>query len=346
MANRKIREFKYYNHKVDDMGVKFKDIVSPEEISLKDLEGRTIAIDAYNTIYQFLSGIRQRDGSPLMDQNGNVTSHLSGILYRTASIVDKGIKPVYVFDGESHEHKAKTLEQRRAIKEEAMEKWREAKAAGNIEEARKFAIRTSRMSPYILESSKKLLDYMGIPYVQAIGEGEAQGAYMVEQGDAWAVASQDYDCLLFGAPRIVRNLTLSGGLSNLEYLELEKVLEELELSREQLIDVALMVGTDFNEGIHGIGAKTGLKLIRNNSLEDVLVQKGITDVEVEPDELREIFLKHEVNTDYEIKFKSAKKDKLIEFMCEEHGFSESRVLNVTDKLKKLSSTQKSLEDWF
>ena len=328
------------------MGVKFKDIVSPEEISLKDLEGRTVAIDAYNTIYQFLSGIRQRDGSPLMDQNGNVTSHLSGILYRTASIVDKGIKPIYVFDGDSSEHKAKTLEQRRAIKEEAMEKWEEAKAAGNIEEARKFAIRTSRMSPYILESSKKLLDYMGIPYVQAEGEGEAQGAYMVEQGDAWAVASQDYDCLLFGAPRIVRNLTLSGGLSNLEYLELEKVLNEIDLTREQLIDVALMVGTDFNEGIHGIGAKTGLKLIRNNTLEDILVQKGITEVEVEPDELRDIFLKHDVNTDYEIKFKSAKKDKLVEFMCEEHGFSESRVLNVTEKLKKLGSTQKSLEDWF
>ena len=328
------------------MGVKFKDIVSPEEISLKDLEGRTVAIDAYNTIYQFLSGIRQRDGSPLMDQNGNVTSHLSGILYRTASIVDKGIKPIYVFDGDSSEHKAKTLEQRRAIKEEAMEKWEEAKAAGNIEEARKFAIRTSRMSPYILESSKKLLEYMGIPYVQAEGEGEAQGAYMVEQGDAWAVASQDYDCLLFGAPRIVRNLTLSGGLSNLEYLELEKVLNDIDLTREQLIDVALMVGTDFNEGIHGIGAKTGLKLIRNNSLEDILVQKGITEVEVEPDELRDIFLKHDVNTDYEIKFKSAKKDKLVEFMCEEHGFSESRVLNVTEKLKKLSSTQKSLEDWF
>ena len=328
------------------MGVKFKDIVSPEEISLKDLEGRTVAIDAYNTIYQFLSGIRQRDGSPLMDQNGNVTSHLSGILYRTASIVDKGIKPIYVFDGDSSEHKAKTLEQRKAIKEEAMEKWEEAKAAGNIEEARKFAIRTSRMSPYILESSKKLLDYMGIPYVQAKGEGEAQGAYMVEQGDAWAVASQDYDCLLFGAPRIIRNLTLSGGLSNLEYLELQKVLEDIDLTREQLIDVALMVGTDFNEGIHGIGAKTGLKLIRNNTLEDILVQKGITEVNVEPDELRDIFLNHEVNTDYKIKFKSAKKDQLVEFMCEEHGFSESRVLNVTEKLKKLSSTQKSLEDWF
>ena len=318
------------------MGVKFKDIVTAEEISLKDLEGRTVAIDAYNTIYQFLSGIRQRDGSPLMDQNGNVTSHLSGILYRTAAIVDRGIKPIYVFDGESHEHKAKTLEQRRAIKEEAMEKWEEAKAAGNIDEMRKFAIRTSRMSPYILESSKQLLEYMGVPYVQAVGK----------KGDAWAVASQDYDCLLFGAPRIVRNLTLSGGLSNLEYLELEKVLKELELSREQLIDVALMVGTDFNEGIHGIGAKTGLKLIRNNSLEDILVQKGITDVKVEPDELRDIFLNHDINTDYKIKFKSSKTDKLVEFMCEEHGFSQNRVLNVTDKLKKLSSTQKSLEDWF
>ena len=187
---------------------------------------------------------------------------------------------------------------------------------------------------------------MGVPYVQAKGEGEAQGAYMVQKGDAWAVASQDYDCLLFGAPRIIRNLTLSGGLSNLEYLELEKVLSEIDLTREQLIDVALMVGTDFNEGIHGIGAKTGLKLIRNNTLEDVLVQKGITDVPYEPDELRNIFLKHEINPDYDIKFKKVDIEKICEFMCEEHGFSQNRVLNVCDKMKKLNSTQKSLDSWF
>lgn len=328
------------------MGVKFKDIVSPQDINLKDLEGRTVAIDAYNTLYQFLSGIRQRDGSPLMDANGNVTSHLSGLLYRTASIVDKGIKPVYVFDGDVSQYKTKTVEKRRALREEANQKYEEAKAAGNIEEARKYAIRSSRLSPYIIESSKALLEYMGVPFVQAKGEGEAQGAYMVNQGDAWAVASQDYDCLLFGAPRILRNLTLSGGLSNLEYLELDKVLEDLDLTREQLVDVALMVGTDFNDGIHGIGAKTGIKLIKKASLEDVLVEKGITDVPVEPDELRNIFLKHDVNTDYKIQFKSVNNEKLVEFMCEEHGFSQSRVLNVADKLKKLNSTQKSLEDWF
>ena len=328
------------------MGVKFKDIVSPEEINLKDLNGRTIAIDAYNTIYQFLSGIRQRDGSPLTDDEGRVTSHLSGILYRTSSIVDQGIKPIYVFDGGPSEYKSKTVEARRAVREEAREKYEAAKAAGDMEEARKYGMRSSRMSEYIIESSKELLTYMGVPYVQAKGEGEAQGAYMVQKGDAWAVASQDYDCLLFGAPRIIRNLTLSGGLSNLEYLELEKVLSEIDLTREQLIDVALMVGTDFNEGIPGIGAKTGLKLIRNNTLEDVLVQKGITDIPYEPDELRNIFLKHEINPDYDIKFKKVDIEKICEFMCEEHGFSQNRVLNVCDKMKKLNSTQKSLDSWF
>jgi len=202
------------------------------------------------------------------------------------------------------------------------------------------------MSEYIIESSKELLEYMGIPYVQAQGEGEAQGAYMVQNGDAWAVASQDYDCLLFGAPRIIRNLTLSGGLSNLEYLELEKVLSDIELTREQLVDVALMVGTDFNEGIHGIGAKTGLKLIKNNTLEEILEQKEITDIPIEPDELRKIFLNHNVNKDYNIKFKKVNIEKICEFMCEQHGFSQNRVLNVVNKMKKLNSTQKSLEDWF
>ena len=238
------------------------------------------------------------------------------------------------------------MEARRAVREEAREKYEAEKAAGDMEEARKYGMRSSRMSEYIIESSKELLTYMGVPYVQAKGEGEAQGAYMVQKGDAWAVASQDYDCLLFGAPRIIRNLTLSGGLSNLEYLELEKVLSEIDLTREQLIDVALMVGTDFNEGIHGIGAKTGLKLIRNNTLEDVLVQKGITDIPYEPDELRNIFLKHEINPDYDIKFKKVDIEKICEFMCEEHGFSQNRVLNVCDKMKKLNSTQKSLDSWF
>lgn len=328
------------------MGVNFKDIASPEKIELKDIEGRTIAIDAYNTIYQFLSGIRQKDGSPLKDENGNVTSHLSGLLYRTSSIVEKGIKPIYVFDGKPSEYKAETIKKRREAKEKSEMKMKKAIAEGNDELARKYAIRTSRMSPYIVESSKELLDYMGIPWVQASREGEAQASYMVQQKDAWAVSSQDYDCLLFGAPKIIRNLTLSGGLSKLEYMELNKVLDNLKFTREQLIDLALLVGTDFNNGIHGIGIKRGIKLLNEKSLENILEDldyKPETDIEI----LRKIFLNPNVNKNYKIKFKNYDNEKIIEFLCEEHGFGKDRVNNVLkNKMKNLNVSQKSLEDWF
>jgi flap endonuclease-1 len=327
------------------MGVKFKDIASPEKINLKDLEGRTIAIDAFNTIYQFLSGIRQRDGTPLKDSDGNVTSHLSGLLYRTSSIVERGIKPIYVFDGKPSEHKSETIAKRKEVKEKSKEEWKKAVDNGDEELARKYAMRTTHITPYVVESSKHLLDLMGIPYVQAVGEGEAQASYMVQNKDAWAVASQDYDCLLFGSPRIIRNLTLSGGLSNLEYMELKKVLSNLNFTREQLIDLALLVGTDFNDGVHGIGVKRGVKLLSKKDLEDVLV-----DLDVEPktdvDTLRGIFTNPRVNTDYKIRFKDVDREGIVEFLCEEHGFSKDRVLNSTSKIKNLNTSQKSLEDFF
>ncbi|KZX16108.1 flap endonuclease-1 [Methanobrevibacter cuticularis] len=327
------------------MGVKFKDIISPEKINLKDLDGKIIAIDGANTIYQFLSSIRQRDGTPLMDKEGNVTSHLSGILYRTSSIVEKGIKPIYVFDGKPSEFKGNTVEQRREIRQNAEKEWKKALKEGNEAKARKFATRSSRMSPYIVDSSKKLLEFMGIPYVQSFGEGEAQAAYMVRKGDAWGVASQDYDCLLFGSPKIIRNLTISGNLSDLEYLELKKTLSQLSVSREQLIDVALMVGTDFNKGIKGVGSKTGLKIMKKSNLESYLKEKNIN-LDLDIDELRNIFLNPEINKDYEIKWKSVDKEGIIDYMCVQHDFSEERVLSAIKKMGKLNTTQKSLEDWF
>lgn len=332
------------------MGVKFKDIVNPQNINFKDLNGRIIAIDAANSIYQFLSGIRQRDGTPLMDDNGNITSHLSGILYRTSTIVEKGIKPIYVFDGKSSHLKRDTINKRINVREESEKKWKESLEKGDIEEARKFAVRSSRISNYIIESSKKLLEFMGIPYVQSFGEGEAQASYMVDNGDAWAVASQDYDCLLFGATKVVRNLTLSGNLSDLEYMELKKTLNDLEMTREQVVDLALLVGTDFNEGIKGIGAKKGLKLIKEygnaeNTLESInkeLVIAGDATI----DDLRNIFLEPNINTKYEIKWKRPDNDKLTEFMCDVHNFSLDRVLSASKKMKSLKVNQKSLEDWF
>ena len=327
------------------MGVKLKDIVEPKSITFKDLEGRSVSIDAFNTLYQFLSTIRQRDGRPLSDENGNITSHLSGILYRNSSMVEKDIKPIYVFDGTSSELKSETQEQRRQIRNEAEQIYKEALAQGDTEKARKYAMRSSKLSSEIIESSKKLLTLMGIPYVEAKGEGEAQAAYLVSKGDAYAVASQDYDCLLFGAKRVVRNLAVSSNLGSLEYYELSDVLRQLNVSRGELIDMGILIGTDFCDGLKGVGAKTALKLAHKGQLKEKIAELQ-KESDHDLDEVRDLFLNHEVNTDYKIKWEKPKQDKIIEFLCYEHGFSEDRVIKATDKLKNLSSSQGSLDAWF
>ena len=327
------------------MGVKLKDIIEPEPITFKDLQGRVVSIDAFNTLYQFLSTIRQKDGRPLSDVNGNITSHLSGILYRNSSMIEKDIKPIYVFDGTPSELKQETINQRRQTREESEKKWKEALAENNTAEAKKYAMRSSKLSPYIIESSKKLLTMMGIPYVEANGEGEAQAAYLVQNGDAWAVASQDYDCLLFGAKRVVRNLAINSNLGNLEYYNLKNVLEKLDITREDLINMGILIGTDFSEGLKGVGAKTALKLAKKGELQNKLNQlqeESTHDIQ----EVQDIFLNHNVNTDYKIKWKKAAKNDIIDFLCNEHGFSQDRVSKACDKLKNLNSNQKSLEDWF
>lgn len=327
------------------MGVKLKEIVEPESISFKDLEGRTVSIDAFNTLFQFLSTIRQRDGRPLTDENGNITSHLSGILYRNSSMIEKDIKPIYIFDGQAPELKSETQAKRREIRDEAEKIYKDALAKGDTEKARKFAMRSSKLSPEIIESSKKLLTLMGIPYIDAKGEGEAQAAYLVQNGDAYAVASQDYDCLLFGAKRVVRNLAVNSNLGNLEYYQLNKVLKELNVTREELVDMGILIGTDFCDGLKGVGAKTALKLAHKGQLKEKIaeLQKQSSH---DLDEVREIFLNHNVNTDYKIKWEKPNKDKIIEFLCYEHGFSEDRVSKASDKLKNLNSSQGSLDAWF
>ncbi len=249
------------------MGVDLGEVLQRRKILLDDLTGRSLAVDAYNTLYQFLAIIRQPDGTPLMDKERRVTSHLSGILYRTANLSEKGVRVVYVFDGQPPEMKEMEIKRRRRIREEAAVRYEAALKAGSTEDARKYAQATATVRELMIEDSKRLLKGLGIPWVQAPSEGEAQAAHMAIKGDVWAAASQDHDSLLFGAPRMVKNLTMSGRrkLPNRqayveiepEIFELAQTLAELGLTREQLVDVGILVGTDYNpDGVKGIGPKT------------------------------------------------------------------------------------------
>jgi flap endonuclease-1 len=332
------------------MGVALRDIISDYKTALPwDALSGIAAVDAHNALYQFLSIIRQPDGTPLMDQKGRVTSHLSGILFRTVNFIEKGIRPVYVFDGRPPEFKRATIEQRHSAREQAHELWQMALERGEIEQAYRHARSASRVNEEVISSAKELLGLLGLPWVDAPSEGEAQGALMVQKGDARYIVSQDYDTLLFGGPVLVRNLTVSGKRKvhgrtisiNPERIILSEVLSGLSISREDLIRISILVGTDFNPGAKGIGAKTALKLIKNNEFESVAREK-IPDTDI--GELMAFFLNPPVTTDYTLVWKEPDREGVIRMLVEGYDFTPDRVEKALDGLH-VKAGQKTLDSW-
>ncbi len=340
------------------MGVDIGSILVKHDIEFESLSGYKIAIDAYNTIYQFLSIIRQRDGTPLMDSRGKITSHLSGLLYRTTRMMEMDIKPIFVFDGEPPKFKAKTIAARSALKEEAKRKMQEAKERGE-QDLKTYAQATVRITDEIISESKLLLELLGIPVVQAPSEGEAQASYMAREGLVYAVGSQDYDAVLFGAPKLVRNLTLSGKRKlpskgiwidiGPEMIDLNESLGAIGLDRKRLIWTGIMIGTDYNPGIKGIGPKKGLDIAKKaTSIKNCFeLAKASDQYEHETEEIERFFMEPP-SKDPSIKFGEIQKDKLIDFLCGKHDFSIERVESaITKAEKKPSDTgQSKLEGWF
>lgn len=342
------------------MGVDLADIIPEEVITLDSLSGKTLAVDAYNALYQFLAIIRQPDGTPLKDKRGRVTSHLSGLLYRTANLAEKEIRLAFVFDGKPPEMKTLEIQRRRKVREEAKARYEVALKEGRVEEARIYAQATSSLRDTMVEDARKLLDALGIAWVQAPSEGEAQAAYIAARGDVWSVASQDHDSLLFGAPRMVKNLAITGRRKlprrdayvevEPKLIELKGVLTGLSITREQLIDLGILIGTDFNpDGVKGIGPKTALKLIHEHHSLDALKSNdptmlGLFDV----NGIREIFLKPDVTSNYSLKWSEPDVEKVVQFLCDEHDFSEDRVRKAVSRMiRKPGSTVKStLESYF
>ncbi|UCE91478.1 MAG: flap endonuclease-1 [Methanobacteriota archaeon] len=338
------------------MGIDISKLVEPAPLRLEDLSGRALAIDAFNTLYQFIATIRQPDGTPLRDRDGRVTSHLSGLFHRTAALLDIGVRPAYVFDGEPPELKEKTLKARRAVKEAAEVEWKAALEAGDLKRALSKAAQTSRLDDAMVAEAKSLLDAMGIPWLVAPSEGEAQMAHMAIRGDVWAGASQDYDALLFGTPTLVRNLTLarkrrvSGGRSvdvSPELIDLDAMLSSLSLSRPQLVDLAILMGTDFNEGVRGIGPKRALKLIRKHgAIENVLADGGVSLPE-DFGEVRRLFLEPQVTDGYALTWRAPVPEDVRRLLCDSHGFSVDRVDATLSKVcsMRACTSQSSIDSW-
>jgi flap endonuclease-1 len=344
-----------------NLGVNLRVLVPKTKVDFQSLSGKSVAIDAYNALYQFLAIIRQPDGTPLKDRSGRITSHLSGLFYRTVNLVEMGVKVAYVFDGAPPTLKEVEIKRRAKVKAEALVKYEQAVKEGKMEQARSYAQMTSKLKDYMPEDSKRLLTELGVPWIQAPSEGEAQAAYLTRKGAADYCGSQDYDSLLFGAEALVRNVTISGRRKiprkNVyvevvpEVIKLDHVLKELEITREQLIDVAMLVGTDFNpDGVKGIGPKTALKLIKQHgSVEEALTELKDAEFPVEPKRIREIFLKPKVTDNYRLEWKEPDVEAVVEFLCRERDFSEDRVRKALGKMAtglKEAKSKTTLESWF
>ncbi len=341
------------------MGVNLREITKKQEIEISDLSNKILAVDSYNQLYQFITTIRSRDGSPLMDSKGQITSHLIGVFSRATNLMQSNIKLCYVFDGKVPDLKKKELEKRKESKLSAQKMYEEAKASGNEELMRKYGGRFSRLDEAMVDEAKKLITYLGMPAVQAPSEGEAQASFMTKQGHAYAVSSQDFDSVLFGAKRVVRNLSISqkkkvaGKLVyetvKPEQIITEEVLKELGINQDKLIALGILVGTDYNNGgIKGLGPKKALSLVKKcDDLDKIFLEaKWTENSEVEWQEIFNLFKNMPYNDSYSLKWNEIDEDKIMKLLVDDHDFSQERVQSTLAKLIKRDKKQQGLKKWF
>ena len=344
------------------MGVALTELLLIKEIDLEFLHNKVLVVDAPMWLYQFLSSIRQRDGTLLMDSKGNVTSHLMGLFTRVSNLIHQNTKLAFVFDGEPPKLKYVTLEKRKEIKIEAEKKFEQAKEKADEELMKKYAARTSRLTDEMIDEATKLIEAFGLPVMEAPSEAEAQASLIAKNGDAYALATNDADALMFGAPKIVRNISMIGKKKKANKLSFETItpdiidlkenLHHLGIKQEQLIALAMLIGTDYNAGgIKGIGPKTALKMVKEygNNLEALFNNAKWDDFfEFSWQEVFDLIKHMPVNKHYHLKWKDIDEDKIMKLLVDKHDFSEERVKNQIEGLvkEKRKRNQKGLSDFF
>ena len=334
------------------MGVKLSDLVQRKQITFENLIGKKIAVDFSNSAYQFLSSIRQPDGTPLMYSQGRITSHLMGIWNRFSNLMSKGIKLAIVLDGKPPVLKIKEQEERAHRKRVAQEKLEEAQQEEDMEAMAKYAKQTSKLTREMVAEARELMQAMGLPVIQSPSEADAQMAFMCEKNDVYACASSDYDCLLQGTPRLLTNLTLSQRrkLPSGSYIkttptliELQPTLKALGITQDQLIVIGILIGTDYNKGIYKVGPKTALKLVKKHKSFETLFKE--VKAEFNWKQIYAVFKSMPIMKNYQLKWTAPDPEKIKEILVEKHDFSAERVQNVLDKLTK-AKKQKGLGDFF
>jgi len=342
------------------MGIALKDLIIGEEIGLEDLKGKVLAVDSYNMLYQFLTTIRGRDGTLLMDSSGNITSHLVGLFSRVTKLMQQGMKLVFVFDGKAPDLKKKERERRKELKIAAAKEYDAAVKREDIDAMKKYASRMTRLTPDLVDEAKLLIKSLGLPIVDAPSEGEAQAAYMVKKGDCYASVSQDFDSLVHQTPLLVKNLSIAGKRKKTNKLSYETVkpelinladnLNNLGIDQDQLIALAILVGTDYNiGGVKGIGPKKAINLVKEYGNDfDAMFKSQKWEFDFPWTDVFYTIKKMPMVDDYNISFGDVHIDKLKELLVEKHDFSMERVNGTIDKLMKQAEEkkQKGLGDFF
>ena len=329
------------------MGVKIRELAKKgiKTIKFKELKKIPLAIDTFNIIFQFLSTIRQANGDLLKDSQGRITSHLLGLFYRSINYLENDMKPLFIYDGEAPSLKWREIEKRKKARKKAEKMRLKSKKLGNLEQMKKYAKRTSTLDQQMINESKELLKYFGFPIIQAPSEGEAQAAYMVNEEEIWGVFTKDYDALIYGAKRVLRNLKLTKRKKpeeeeEVRYISLSKLLSNLDINQEQLVEMSILIGNDFFPGIKGVGQKTALKLIRKYKSLDEILEKGIKirgrTIEINKElvsQIKEIFLQPNISKDYaSFSFTEPDFNMIREFMIEKHEFSEEKINNALHRI--------------
>ncbi|ORZ21134.1 flap endonuclease 1-like protein [Absidia repens] len=333
---------------------------APAAIKSNDIKshfGRKVAIDASMSIYQFMIAVRQQDGNVLMNDAGETTSHLMGMFYRTVRMIDNGIKPVYVFDGKPPTMKSGELAKRKARKEDAQAKMEEANETGTAEDVARFTKRTVRVTPEHNDECKRLLKTMGIPYIEAPCEAEAQCAELARAGKVYAAASEDMDTLTFSSPILLRHLTFSEQRKlPIDEVNLEVALAGLDMTMPQFIDLCILLGCDYVETIKGVGPSRAFSMIKEyGSIEKALphlpekLQSNIP-IDWKYDEARLLFSKPDVTPGdtFDLKWEEPDVEAVVDFLVKDKGFSEDRIRKGCEKLSKnlKQATQSRMMDFF